>query len=75
MRLSMDESDPGYNPYIAIRAKTYLNGIEFNDCITADEELGEVIAFARDGAGLMIGPDDKPVTEIRRGTVKILVAP
>lgn len=37
MRLSVDCKDPGYSPW-AFRARVFVNGIERNNVVTADEE-------------------------------------
>ncbi len=75
MRLSMDDEDLGYDPFNAIRAKVYLNGDLLIGCLTADEELGEVTEFVFNGPNFSISSNDKPITETRRGAVKIVLEP
>lgn len=69
MRLSMDENDQGYDPYRAIRATVYLDGVELKDCLTADEEAGECVCFDANSFSIA----DKPPTIVRRGKVKIVI--
>jgi hypothetical protein len=59
MRLSVNQDDRGYGPE-AFYAKVFLDGIELKNCVTADEELGEVVLFTETAA-----------TEVRRGIVRI----
>lgn len=50
MRLSVDPNDRGFAP-AAIGARVFLDGVEVQDVVTADEELGEVIVLERNEAG------------------------
>ncbi len=47
MRVSAKKNDPGYvkNPF---DYKVFLNGIEIQDCFTADEEQGIAYIYKRD---------------------------
>lgn len=68
MRISIIEGDPGYSPE-ALRGgtKVLLDGVELDDCVTADEELGEVRVYT--GFDIM----SRPRTEVRRGVVKVVI--
>ena len=51
MRLSVDETDPGYITYRALKrigvehtVRVYLDGEKAESVITADEEKGEIVA-------------------------------
>lgn len=76
MRVSVDENDPGYAGF-GFRAKVFLDGIELDYCVTADDTTGECVVYVLgdDGAPQMSGPQcgAKPLTEVRRGEVKIVV--
>lgn len=48
MRLSIEPSDPGFQPIpIARLATVTLDGVKQNDCTVADEEAGYVVRFKR----------------------------
>lgn len=75
MRLSADINDPGYGPSYA-SAKVFLDDVELHDCVTADEERGEVLVYMRDESNkLRTDPDDphKILAEWKRGVVKIVL--
>jgi hypothetical protein len=76
MRVSVDENDPGYGA-LALRAKVFLDGAQIDHCVTADDATGECVVYVLgdDGAPKMTGPQcgAKPLTEVRRGEVKIVV--
>ncbi|ACL58457.1 hypothetical protein [Methylobacterium nodulans] len=76
MRISVDERDSGYRtllqwggPPAAI--KVTLNGQEVFRCITADEELGEVLVGVVDGNGHPVVDGNEVRREWWRGVVKI----
>ena len=74
MRISMRKSDRGFSPK-ARKAKVLFNGVDC-PCITADEEIGEVLRYKRDGAGNVVFTtivEEKrvPATEWVKGKVKI----
>ena len=54
--------------------KAFLDGVEQEDCIEADEENGVVIVFARDKDGRYILDGDEIQTEIRYGVVTVVPA-
>jgi len=72
MRMSIRRDDPGYS-HRAYTAKPYLNGVLLDNCITADEERGEVLCYARDANGDFYLNDakDEVVTETLYGHVRI----
>lgn len=46
MRLSVEKSDPGYDPRcFDANLHIYLDGVQLNNCITADEEKGECLVL------------------------------
>jgi len=45
MRLSMDKSDPGFNPRLARKALPYLDGKYVDYVITADEDQGLLVRY------------------------------
>lgn len=53
MRLSVDGDDPGFS-YAAFGARVFLGGVELSDCVTADDETGEVVCLARGPDGLFL---------------------
>lgn len=75
MRLSVDAEDPGYSP-AARGATVFLDGVMVRDCVTADDERGEVIVFKHDADGkpLIDWVNQCIVKERRRGQVRIVLA-
>lgn len=79
MRISVDERDPGYRTYCEwggrlSGAKVFLNGVEMQRCVTADEELGEVLIFSTgERASLSAARFGGWPTEWLRGEVKIVM--
>ncbi len=74
MRVSVDKDDPGYKNFPTHRlCKVYLDGAELKNCITADEEEGEVLCYVEDENGELVLTDDGEAvkTEIRHGAVTI----
>jgi len=74
VRISVRANDPGLRPD-AIRARVFLDGALISDCFTADEEKGEAHCYARDASGKMIIDGDSIREEVRRGKVRIEIAP
>lgn len=71
MRLSADKADPGFDLLKSMHAKVFLDGIEQKYCITADEELGEIIC-ADVGPDGRVRPDGVNIARVtRRGIVRI----
>jgi hypothetical protein len=78
MRISVDETDSGWRTFEAnggrgARWRVMLDGVEVRNCITADEELGEVLTLVEDPEktnALMI-VDGRTVRRWRRGKVEI----
>jgi hypothetical protein len=71
MRLSAEKDDPNYND-AGIFVSVFLNGVKLKDCVTADEEAGEVVCLAKSGSNYILdGEEIKKVT--RHGTVRIEV--
>lgn len=78
MRISCDERDSGYPTYIAHgerarKARVLLNGDDVKFCITADEELGEILVYSTDKDGRFVTQGDEAKTEWRRGRVQIVM--
>jgi hypothetical protein len=79
MRFSVDQNASGWRPGAESRnAKVFLDGSELNHCVSADDELGECVCLVLDEEGVpkFSGPQcgAPPLTEVRRGKVKIVVA-
>ena len=74
MRLSVRRNDPGYHPE-AFGAEVYLDGQIIDDCITADEEKGEVFILKRNTLGeYIINAEGANIAEERKtGKVQIIV--
>lgn len=73
MRISADKRDRAYTAYHC-EATVFLDGNELKDCVTADEELGLCIIFARDTKGeLKRNAKNEFVFEQKRGKVKIVM--
>ncbi len=74
MRVSMDQSDVGYNPYAADAVKTvFVDGVEIPDVLTADDKEGIVVYFPRDDKGELILDGDEVVTTQLQGDVRIVL--
>lgn len=74
----MRKDDPGYvNWQKYPRCQPYLDGVELKDCVTADEEKGEVIVFRRnkDGNLELTAAKDEIITEKLYGDVRIDLEP
>jgi hypothetical protein len=60
MRVSSDRDDPGYAQYAAAVARGSTYDVELDgelltrDCVTADEERGEVVRLVRDTHGQLV---------------------
>lgn len=75
MRLSVDQNDPGYQPDKILMARVMFNGQPITDCVTADEEEGMVLRYARnaDGKFIMVVGTDEALLERLFGRVSIYV--
>ncbi|WP_137279229.1 hypothetical protein [Pseudomonas rhizoryzae] len=71
MRVSADPQDPGYSPGLVGRVDVYLDDEKQRDAVTADEEEGLVVIYARDEAGRLRVEGDELVTKTLRGKVRI----
>ncbi len=73
MRVSVRKSDPAYIAD-SYTATVYLDGVELEQCFTADEELGEAHCFITDDEGKVAFDmySDKPMEIIKKGDVKIV---
>jgi hypothetical protein len=77
VRVSCDTSDPGYINFCGYGAhEVLLNGSVVREAITADDDRGEVIRWARDEHGEFVFNDarDELLTELLRGKVEIVTA-
>lgn len=73
MRVSVDKADPGYR-VDAYQFQAFLDGQEISTrCVTADEDVGEVVVFVLDEQGnLQVNEQrDAVVKETLRGKVEI----
>lgn len=74
MRLTVLDDDPGRKINLnRERYTVYLDGVEIQSCLTADDEKGEVIIIERDGQGQMLAENG----EVKRRTVygKVRIEP
>jgi hypothetical protein len=74
MRLSADRKSVDWHP-VANSVKVFLDGVEQTHCITADEERGNIIQYARDEDGkiLMAENGEDALTVCIHGAVRIEV--
>lgn len=74
MRVSVDSSDPGYNPAY-FGGKVFLEAREVTGVITADDERGEVLRYKLDDLGrTQLTQDRKDVQkELLYGHVRIVL--
>jgi hypothetical protein len=70
MRASVRKDDSSYNPQHT-KLEVYLDGEPVRGCITADEEKGEIVVYAKDGKGHYVMESEKLKTETRTGKVEI----
>ncbi len=81
MRLSTDETDAdAYQALcnIQMRGKIpriYLDGVEIKNCITADDEKGEALAYKQrpDGTFVIDASGENVEVEVLRGKVEIKI--
>lgn len=77
MRISTTADDRAYNPDArSIVRDVLLDGVAIQDCLTADEEAGEVIVFVREADGRRLKfteGGDEILTEVRHGRVQIVL--
>lgn len=75
MRISALEGDPGYLPegdYRRTGAKIYLDGVEQQHVVTADEQEGVIAVVRQDGEGTIVADSYGDVLlDKRRGKVRI----
>lgn len=56
MRISVDTDDPGYINYLNLYARgegieIFLDGERMDGVVTADDEIGVIVRYKRDGEG------------------------
>lgn len=75
MRLSVDETDPGYNPLAGrSEVRILLNGEQLEPgVITADEAKGTVAMYSRGHDGLIEMIGGHPMIVHLRGEVRIIL--
>ncbi len=77
MRLSIRESDPGYDARACQSCTVFVDGVDVTGrCYTADEEEGKVWCFKHNELGqTFVDPDneDKAAEEVLTGTVLIVL--
>jgi len=74
MRLAADPFDPAYNQ-VAKGCKIFVNGVEMQHLLSADEEAGEVERVKFDTAGnVVIDAYGSVRSETIRGTIRIDLA-
>lgn len=72
MRLSVVESDPGFNRSEAYSARVYLDDVEVTrDCRTADDATGDVHLIDREATERA----GHAVEIVKHGRVRIVLAP
>ena len=73
-RISIDRNDPGFraDAFDPVWIVT-LDGVELNDCVTADEDDGKVTVYARGPSGEYIKDDtgEAIATTVLKGKVVI----
>lgn len=82
MRISSDRGDPGYRQFMVARengktVRVYLDGVEVQKCIAADDEAGWVRRYVLDVNGkIQPDPNDPEVIWEERveGDVRIVIA-
>lgn len=72
MRVSCDESDPGYANYIPGRYRVEVDGRRLAQCFMADEEVGEAAYTVVDQLGKLVIVGDEMLTATARGRVQII---
>lgn len=73
MRLSVQQEDPDFNPIALSGAiEVWLDGVMLNDCICADDAVGEAVCFKRSRTGALLQDFETETfkTEVRRGVVE-----
>lgn len=77
MRLSVRESDPGYNHEVTRHCSIFVDGVNVTErCHTADEEEGKAWCFKCNELGQkLVDPDfpDRAAEEVLTGKVLILL--
>ncbi len=73
MRYSMEKTDPGYEPYGALKASgkdvnVFLNDVKQTKCVTADDEAGIVVRYCEDQRG---AAGARLLTETVAGVVRL----
>lgn len=74
MRISSAPGHPDYSDHAALgRYYVTLNGVPMPNAYFADDEAGELRAFAlRDGRPVWDAEHDRPAVEVLRGKVEII---
>lgn len=75
MRLSASKNSPYYNPWAALKARVYLDGVEIHHITEACEEDGWVDQYILDDAGHPKVWDGRFETQRLHGAVQIHVPP
>lgn len=71
MRLTVLDDDPGIKIHPDKRIKVFLDGVEVQRCVTADDEKGEVIILASDENGFMLAVNGEVMYQTLHGIVRI----
>lgn len=73
MKISVDRGHAGYT-YCHAWYEVYLDDELLDDCITADDETGEVVRFQCDAAGRIVRNEKTghAATYVQKGTVRIV---
>ena len=71
MRISVIKEDPGFSPD-SYKYKVQLNDLVLEDCVTADEELGLAVVYARNSDRTYMIQNNEIVKETLFGKVKII---
>jgi hypothetical protein len=71
MRVSVIEGDRGYDPTAAASWRVFLDGKQLRNCVTADEELGEVLCEVWDERGQPVTAYGEILHETLTGAVRL----
>lgn len=78
MRLSSIETDPGYQPYLALMSKgltvdVALDGNPLKHCITADANRGEAVVYAISDGKALLSATGEVDTITLRGKIEFTI--
>ena len=74
-RVSVEPGDPAYSEWNAVYAEVRLDGRRLLNCVTADEELGEVRCLQLGPSDMWAGAAARPRVVTLRGRVEVRYLP